>query len=735
MLQTRPCDGGGESSRLCEDGVYSAWSECVGVPCLEDVVETRACSEGGTQSRRCAEGTFSDWSACPDPPACDEGETEQQPCGFNGRGLALRRCVDGAFGPSSACADPDQCADGTTEDAPCAADPTLLSTRTCEEGRWLEAGLCVCAFGARETRPCGLNGRGLEVRECVEGVFEDWGVCEDTDVCVDGAAEDLPCGVNGRGVQSRGCVAGQWAEAEACRDDDLCADGTQEMRACGVNGGGVSLRRCVAGAYLDWSPCADPDVCENGAVRTSECENGGLRDDLCIEGQWQAGPNCVVPAGCDAPAFTFVLEDGFQSAARDFDTRAGSVALDAVCGDGAAGHELVVYLEVVAAQRVRFDATSDEVDPVLHLRQDCEDPDTELACDDDSGGQRNARLERDLDPGIYTLVLDTYLGGQRPDLGRITLSMERVDTPCEGDTTETGACPADPLGATIRARRCVNGVFSAWSSCFARCNVANADCRACTDAREVNDVQALASSLVAGVNVPNLNLCEGLDESDWFSMTAPSAGLLTVTATRAINGAFNFLVEAAAFEEVNMATTLRSTPDSTALIGYVDTASSIGFNVTPYFPEVGTRSGYTLTGTFQGSFACEHNGNAPGCLTCIDPGPADNARGQARELQFGQAVNGIVCSGLDPSDWYTFSLQAQTAIRIETSRNAALVSQGLMSESTIVVDEGGRFVINGASLENGVFVSRGSLAPGRYYIPKDIVAGVSQYRFTVRVEN
>jgi hypothetical protein len=212
---------------------------------------------------------------------------------------------------------------------------------------------------------------------------------------------------------------------------------------------------------------------------------------------------------------------------------------------------------------------------VLHLRSDCANLESELQCDDDGGGNRASRLEVDLAPGTYALVLDTYVGGPLPDLGRVTLTMTRENEACVGNGAQTEACPFDPAGGSIRARRCENGTYSSWSECFSRCSVANADCLACTDASEVNDVQALASEVAPGSVVRNLNLCEGLDESDWFATSVPAAGVLTMTATRALNGAFNFMLGAVALDEVNMATTLRSTPDSTAVIAYVDAASPI----------------------------------------------------------------------------------------------------------------------------------------------------------------
>jgi hypothetical protein len=119
----------------------------------------------------------------------------------------------------------------------------------------------------------------------------------------------------------------------------------------------------------------------------------------------------------------------------------------------------------------------------------------------------------------------------------------------------------------------------------------------------------------------------------------------------------------------------------------------------------------------------------------VGPGPDDDERIDAQALILGQAVHGTVCSLLDAVVWYTFTLQAETSIRVETTRTQNLVHQGLMSESSTVMDAQGRFVMNGGNLENGVFVGRGNLPAGTDYIQKSIGAGASQYRFTVRVAN
>ena len=45
---------------------------------------------------------------------------------------------------------------------------------------------------------------------------------------------------------------------------------------------------------------------------------------------------------------------------------------------------------------------------MLYLRAACDDPGSELACDDDRPGTWSSRIELTLDPGDYFIVADTF---------------------------------------------------------------------------------------------------------------------------------------------------------------------------------------------------------------------------------------------------------------------------------------------------------------------------------------
>lgn len=304
------------------------------------------------------------------------------------------------------------------------------------------------------------------------------------------------------------------------------------------------------------------------------------------------------------------------------------------------------------------------------------------------------------------------------------------DGPCEPGAAEIEACPGVPDAR--RARRCATGEWSAWSDCHVRCDAAEAACRACTDAAEVNDVQALAAEVAPASFVPNLTMCDGLDDVDWYTVAAPGAGLLSMTATRALDGAFNFQMEGVGVGPADVWTSLASSVSTTTLYAYVSGPTWVDARLWPHLPGPNARSGYSLQTNFAPSIACEYNGDQAGCLRCLDGAPADDRPADARRIQLGERVEGVVCAGIDPQDYQTFTLGRRTSIRIDATLAGNLRTQGDVTDFVFVLDARGQFVINGGQHEGGVVVSRGTLDAGSYFIQRYTRAGVGQYRYTVR---
>ena len=88
--------------------------------------------------------------------------------------------------------------------------------------------------------------------------------------------------------------------------------------------------------------------------------------------------------------------------------------------------------EVVEAGRIRIDLASDEGDPYLYLLTE---DGVRITDNDDGGAGLDARIERDLTPGIY-MVEATTVGGRVRGPGEFSLSVSRVE-----------GCEPTPLGS------------------------------------------------------------------------------------------------------------------------------------------------------------------------------------------------------------------------------------------------------------------------------------------------
>ena len=101
------------------------------------------------------------------------------------------------------------------------------------------------------------------------------------------------------------------------------------------------------------------------------------------------------------------------------DGRGGRVSLDppprheatGTCAGN--GPDQVVVVQLDETSRVRFEtvptANDEEFDTVLYIRGRCDDPDSELACNDDSGERLLSRiLSSRLEPGTYYVFVDAF---------------------------------------------------------------------------------------------------------------------------------------------------------------------------------------------------------------------------------------------------------------------------------------------------------------------------------------
>jgi hypothetical protein len=106
-------------------------------------------------------------------------------------------------------------------------------------------------------------------------------------------------------------------------------------------------------------------------------------------------------------------------------TRGEPDRLVATCAGGAKGPEVIHKLEVARKSRLRIHQNG-EFDGSLYVRARCEDPSTELACNDDFTDGRSSQVTLTADPGSYFIVTDSYSRGEAGSYG---LLVERIDEP------------------------------------------------------------------------------------------------------------------------------------------------------------------------------------------------------------------------------------------------------------------------------------------------------------------
>lgn len=766
VREVRACghNGRGEEGRTCAGGRWSAWGACDDPDeCVLGAVDETACDEGGTRARRCEQGRWGRWSDCAVPPECDEGATEENACGPNGRGVQTRACAaDGAWGPWGDCQGAGVCVDDRVETRACGPNGRGEETRTCVEGAWSAwsecAGAGVCVDGDVEGEACGPNGRGRRERRCVEGAWSAWSACAGAGVCVDGRVEVRPCGVrgdgeesrtcvdgawtpwsdcagagecdegdqqargcglNGRGAETRTCVDGFWSPWGECRDPDLCLDGAEEERPCGLNDRGLERRRCQQGQWSPWGDCHDPDVCRDGVRQDEPCGAGGRRERRCDEGRWSEWSACDEPADpCVEPDGTLRLDRPLVSAEVDSSGRIHRYG--AGCGHGAGGAEAVLVIEVPEARLARFEVTDADFDTVLHLRRVCDEPDTELICDDDGGAAVLSRFEARLDAGRYFLLVD---GFDFDEGGRATVTVASEVADCVDGARQQRPCGD---GGT-ETRRCVGEIWTAWSECVTRCDPAAPACDRCTDRLEPSDARAAAPDIALGQWIGDLSLCGELDPHDYYAITIDQPGLVTASTERLPGtdirgGGWTVSLEDAGGDRHGIAAV---SPERTAQLALFPAAGTYFVHVDG--DDLDGRLKYRLRVDLEPTRACEWAGPEGGCIPCRDGMDPNDDREAARHLPVGRRLAGLgVCTGLDPSDFFYFDVDRRREVRVQIDKHYELGRASLLwydADGDLVTREG-----------HGVGDRQWKTAtvePGRYYIEVRADPGVIGYVVSV----
>ncbi|MBU1431886.1 serine protease, partial [Myxococcota bacterium] len=236
------------------------------------------------------------------------------------------------------------------------------------------------------------------------------------------------------------CSGGQGGEdCFACVADEDCAEGF----TCEADALNPQIKSC-AGACTRDSDCAASHECLAGrcAPRHSlTCEGADVIEvDACGQrlavvqtcgAQEECRAGACVPRGAGeicATALPLEVQDGLIY--RGSLTGATNDSRGACAG---AGPEHVFRFSLDAP--AFFSATASGFDTVLYLRAACEDPETELLCNDDSTppGDLGSYIEGMLEAGTYALFMDAY----GMTVGDYTLSFT-LEAQCV-DACEVGA--------------------------------------------------------------------------------------------------------------------------------------------------------------------------------------------------------------------------------------------------------------------------------------------------------
>jgi hypothetical protein len=144
-------------------------------------------------------------------------------------------------------------------------------------------------------------------------------------------------------------------------------------------------------------------------------------------------------------------------------TRGGVHLFSGTCGGGALGPEHVHKLELAQPSRVRIRQRAD-YDGSLYVRSACEDPSSELVCNDDYRGNTNSLVTARLEGGTYYVFSDSY---SHDHSGDYTLALEQNVEPAPRDTAElcAEAERAPPLSSGFREVDTFYGASALSGSC------------------------------------------------------------------------------------------------------------------------------------------------------------------------------------------------------------------------------------------------------------------------------
>jgi hypothetical protein len=279
------------------------------------------------------------------------------------------------------------------------------------------------------------------------------GDCDDSSgsvscVCEEGYTGDL-CNLCAAGYQDNdldgACLPDCQTAGLDCPTHASCSDlsGTATC-VCDTGYTGAGCDQCIAGYQdNDQNGTCLPDCATAGYACSGQgvCSDAnGVAHCECNPGFFPDGQgNCVESGtGEDCSSAKLLAITGDTVTEHGTTVGTGDNAQPSCVDDDS--QDMVYYFNLAQDIHARFHVTG--YDTVMYLRTVCEDPQTEIACNDDivSGQVRDSLIERDLEAGSYYLFID----GWGAETGDFTLEVEFSCAKGQILDPATGLCVDDP---------------------------------------------------------------------------------------------------------------------------------------------------------------------------------------------------------------------------------------------------------------------------------------------------
>ena len=192
---------------------------------------------------------------------------------------------------------------------------------------------------------------------------------------------------------------------------------------------------CFDGQDNDGDGAVDWPVDVGCAARGDVCEQGGygICGGVCVDlvndnnNCGQCGIACPADLDCiDGLCGGFscrVLQDvhfiGPNGGQVNVDTR-GQPQSGTSCGGG--GPQSAIVITIPASRTVTVETSNASYDTYMHLRSECDDAASTIACNDDGGAGLHSRISQRLEAGTYYAIIDGFAGRSGTSTVRVTIT-------------------------------------------------------------------------------------------------------------------------------------------------------------------------------------------------------------------------------------------------------------------------------------------------------------------------